>query len=128
MTLIDHIILLPSALAVFGFIWHMAYHTFFMEDKSEDIFKLDVDTNNKQGQISIMKNIADKLAEIRQCFLGNLRYADPNDPINLARAEELGVKGFTIQSLDEALADAIADCQDAHYEYLLEESREGASL
>lgn len=75
-----------------------------------------------------MKNIADKLAEIRQCFLGNLRYADPNDPINLARAEELGVKGFTIQSLDEALADAIADCQDAHYEYLLEESREGASL
>jgi hypothetical protein len=49
MTLIDHIILLPSAIAVFGFIWHMTYETFFAEDKSEDLFKLVVDNNNKQG-------------------------------------------------------------------------------
>jgi hypothetical protein len=49
MTIIDHIILLPSALAVFGFICHMTYDIFFADDKSEDIFKLDVDTNNKQG-------------------------------------------------------------------------------
>jgi hypothetical protein len=49
MTLIDHIILLPSAVAVFGFIWHMTYETFFTEDTSEDLFKLDVDNDNKEG-------------------------------------------------------------------------------
>jgi len=49
MTIIDHIILLPSALAVFGFICHMTYDIFFADDKSEDIFKLDVDKSIEQN-------------------------------------------------------------------------------
>lgn len=75
-----------------------------------------------------MRTIAEQIAQVKQCFLGNMRYADPNDPINLERAKELGIPGFTIQSFEEALADAIDGVKDYHYECLLEESREGASL
>lgn len=59
---------------------------------------------------------------------GNVRYADPYDRINLERGKELGVKGFTVQSAEEALADIICDLQDLEHEICLNGSMEGASL
>jgi len=59
---------------------------------------------------------------------GNVRYADPYDRINLERGKELGVKGFTVQSAEEALADIICDLQDLEHELCLNGSMEGASL
>ena len=59
---------------------------------------------------------------------GNVRYADPYDRINLERSKELGVKGFTVQSAEEALADIICDLQDLEHEICLNGSMEGASL
>ena len=59
---------------------------------------------------------------------GNVRYADPYDRINLERGNELGVKGFTVQSAEEVLADIICDLQDLEHELCLNGSMEGASL
>ena len=59
---------------------------------------------------------------------GNVRYADQYDRINLERGKELGVKGFTVQSAEEALADIICDLQDLEHEICLNGSMEGASL
>ena len=59
---------------------------------------------------------------------GNVRYADPYDRINLERGKELGVKGFTVQSAEEALADIICDLQDLEHELCLNGAMEGASL
>ena len=59
---------------------------------------------------------------------GNVRYADPYDRINLERGKELGVKGFTIQSAEEVLADIICELQDLEHELCLNGSMEGASL
>ena len=59
---------------------------------------------------------------------GNVRYADPYDRINLERGKELGVKGFTVQSAEEVLADIICDLQDLEHEICLNGSMEGASL
>ena len=59
---------------------------------------------------------------------GNVRYADPYDRINIERGEELGVKGFTVQSAEEALADLIVDLQSLEQELCINSSMEGASL
>ena len=59
---------------------------------------------------------------------GNMRYADPFDRINLEKGAQLGVRGFTTQSAEEALADLICDLQDLEHELCLNGSMEGASL
>ena len=59
---------------------------------------------------------------------GNVRYADPYDRANIERGMELGVKGFTVQSAEEALADLIVDLQSLEQELCINGSMEGASL
>jgi len=70
----------------------------------------------------------EKLQTILDIARGNMRYADPNDRVNLEKGERLGVRGFTTQSVEEALADLICDLQDFEYELCLNGSMEGASL
>ena len=70
----------------------------------------------------------EKLKAILDMAHGNMRYADPFDRMNLEKGSELGVKGFTTQSVEEALADLICDLQDFEHELLLNGSMEGASL
>ncbi len=71
-------------------------------------------------------------AQIRQesaeIVAGNLRYADPFDRMNLERGKQVGVKGFTIQSAEEALADIIMDLQSLEQEAMIEGSMQSAQL
>ena len=66
--------------------------------------------------------------EIANIVHGNLRYADPFDKMNLERGKQVGVKGFTIQSAEEALADIIMDLQDLEHEVMIEGSMQSAQL
>ena len=66
--------------------------------------------------------------EIAEIVHGNLRYADPFDKMNLERGEQVGVKGFTIQSAEEALADIIMDLQSLEQEAMIEGSMQSAQL
>lgn len=70
----------------------------------------------------------EKLKAILDMAHGNMRYADPFDRTNLERGLQLGVEGFTAQSVEEALADLICDLQDFEHELCLNASMEGASL
>ena len=73
------------------------------------------------NQAQIRKEIADIVH-------GNLRYADPFDKMNLERGKQVGVKGFTIQSAEEALADIIMDLQSLEQEVMIEGSMQSAQL
>jgi len=66
--------------------------------------------------------------EIAEIVAGNLRYADPFDRMNLERGKQVGVKGFTIQSAEEALADIIMDLQSLEQEAMIEGSMQSAQL
>jgi len=66
--------------------------------------------------------------EIAEIVAGNLRYADPFDKMNLERGKQVGVKGFTIQSAEEALADIIMDLQSLEQEAMIEGSMQSAQL
>lgn len=66
--------------------------------------------------------------EIAEIVAGNLRYADPFDRMNLERGKQVGVKGFTIQSAEEALADIIMDLQSLEQEVMIEGSMQSAQL
>ena len=66
--------------------------------------------------------------EIADIVAGNLRYADPFDRMNLERGKQVGVKGFTIQSAEEALADIIMDLQSLEQEVMIEGSMQSAQL
>ena len=66
--------------------------------------------------------------EIAEIVAGNLRYADPFDKMNLERGKQVGVKGFTIQSAEEALADIIMDLQKLEEEVMIEGSMQSAQL
>ena len=65
--------------------------------------------------------------EIAEIVAGNLRYADPFDRMNLERGKQVGVKGFTIQSAEEAL-DIIMDLQSLEQEAMIEGSMQSAQL
>ena len=66
--------------------------------------------------------------EIAEVVAGNLRYADPFDRMNLERGKQVGVKGLTIQSAEEALADIIMDLQSLEQEAMIEGSMQSAQL
>ena len=66
--------------------------------------------------------------EIAEIVAGNLRYADPFDKMNLERGKQVGVKGFTVQSAEEALADIIMDLQSLEQEAMIEGSMQSAQL
>jgi len=66
--------------------------------------------------------------EIAEIVAGNLRYADPFDRMNLERGKQVGVKGFTIQSAEEALADIMMDLQSLEQEAMIEGSMQSAQL
>jgi len=66
--------------------------------------------------------------EIAEIVAGNLRYADPFDRMNLERGKQVGVKGFTVQSAEEALADIIMDLQSLEQEAMIEGSMQSAQL
>ena len=66
--------------------------------------------------------------EIAEIVAGNLRYADPFDRMNLERGKQVGVKGFTIQSAEEALADIIMELQSLEQEAMIEGSMQSAQL
>ena len=71
-------------------------------------------------------------SEIRIMILnivnGNIRYANPADPINLKRAEDLGVDYFTIQSAEEVLEDIIVDLTSLQSELRKESSLQSANI
>ncbi len=70
--------------------------------------------------------------EIRQTIMqvvhGSIRYANPADPINLKRAEDLGVDYFTIQSAEEVLEDIIVDLTSLQSELRKESSLQSANI
>jgi hypothetical protein len=66
--------------------------------------------------------------EIAQIVSGNLRYSDPFDKMNLEKGQAVGVKGFTTQSAEEALADIIMDLQSLEREVMIEGSMQSAQL
>ena len=66
--------------------------------------------------------------EIAEIVAGNLRYADPFDRMNLERGKQVGVRGFTIQAAEEALADIIMDLQSLEQEAMIEGSMQSAQL
>ena len=71
-------------------------------------------------------------SEIRGMILnivkGNLRWCDPSDPINLKKAEELGVDYFTMESAEEILDDIITDLTSLRDELRIESSFQSAQL
>lgn len=71
-------------------------------------------------------------SEIRAMILnivkGNLRWCDPSDPINLKKAEGLGIDYFTTQSAEEVLADIISDLTNLQDEIRIESSFQSAQL
>ena len=71
-------------------------------------------------------------SEIRAMILnlvkGNLRWCDPSDPINLKKAEDLGIDYFTTQSAEEVLEDIIKDSTSLQDEIRIESSFQSAQL
>ena len=71
-------------------------------------------------------------SEIRAMILnlvkGNLRWCDPSDPINLKKAEDLGIDYFTTQSAEEVLEDIIKDLTSLQDEIRIESSFQSAQL
>jgi hypothetical protein len=59
---------------------------------------------------------------------GNLRWCDPSDPINLKKAEDLGIDYFTTQSAEEVLDDIISDLTSLQDELKIESSFQSAQL
>ena len=66
--------------------------------------------------------------EIAGIVAGNLRYADPFDRMNLEKGEQVGVKGFTVQSAEEVLDDIICDLTSLRDEIRIESSFQSAQL
>jgi hypothetical protein len=67
-------------------------------------------------------------AEILNLVQGNLRWCDPTDPINLKKAEDLGIDYFTSQSAEEVLKDIIRDLTTLQNELKMESSFQSAQL
>jgi len=71
-------------------------------------------------------------SEIRIMILnivnGNIRYANPADPINVKKAEDLGIDYFTTQSAEEVLGDIICDLTNLQDELRIESSFQSAQL
>ena len=70
--------------------------------------------------------------EIRQTIMqivhGNIRYANPADPMNLKKAEDLGIDYFTTQSAEEVLDDIIVDLTALQDELRIESSFQSANI
>lgn len=70
--------------------------------------------------------------EIRAMILnivnGNIRYANPADPMNVKKAEDLGIDYFTTQSAEEVLEDIILDLTTLQDEIRIESSFQSAQL
>ena len=71
-------------------------------------------------------------SEIRSMILhlvkGNLRWCDPSDPINLKKAEDLGIDYFTTESAEEVLDGIIRDLTKLQKELKKESSFQSAQL
>ena len=71
-------------------------------------------------------------SEIRAMILnlvkGNLRWCDPGDPMNVKKAEDLGIDYFTTQSAEEVLDDIITDLTSLQDELRIESSFQSAQL
>lgn len=67
-------------------------------------------------------------AMISNLVEGNLRWCDPADPINLKKAEDLGIDYFTTQSAEEVLDDIISDLTSLQDELRIESSFQSAQL
>ena len=71
-------------------------------------------------------------SEIRIMILnivnGNIRYANPVDPTNVKKAEDLGIDYFTTQSAEEVLDDIIVDLTALQDELRIESSFQSAQL
>ena len=70
--------------------------------------------------------------EIRQTIMqvvhGNIRYANPADPMNVKKAEDLGIDYFTTQSAEEVLDDIIVDLSALQGELKRESSLQSANI
>ena len=53
---------------------------------------------------------------------GNIRYANPADPMNVKKVEDLGIDYFTTQSAEEVLDDIITDLTSLQDELRIESS------
>ena len=67
-------------------------------------------------------------AMISNLVEGNLRWCDPNDPINLKKAEDLGIDYFTTQSAEEVLEDIILDLTTLQDDIRIQSSFQSAQL
>ena len=71
-------------------------------------------------------------SEIRIMILnivnGNIRYANPADPVNVKKAEDLGIDYFVTQSAEEVLDDIITDLTSLQDELRIESSFQSAQL
>lgn len=67
-------------------------------------------------------------AMIMNIVSGNIRYANPADPINLRKAEQLGVDYITTQTAEEVLEDIILDLTSLQDELRIESSFQSAQL
>ena len=71
-------------------------------------------------------------SEIRIMILnivnGNIRYANPADPMNVKKAEDLGIDYFTTQSAEEDLDDIITDLTSLQDNLRIESSFQSAQL
>ena len=67
-------------------------------------------------------------AMISNLVEGNLRWCDPKDPINVKKAEDLGIDYFTTQSAEEVLEDIILDLTSLQDEIRIESSFQSAQL
>ena len=66
--------------------------------------------------------------DILDIVSGNLRWADPNDELNLRRAKEYNIKHFTLQSSEEVLRDIICDLTLLQDELRIESSFQSANI
>lgn len=71
-------------------------------------------------------------SEIRIMILnivnGNIRWCNPADPINLKKAEQLGVDYITTQTAEEVLEDIILDLTTLQDEIRIESSFQSANI
>ena len=71
-------------------------------------------------------------SEIRAMIMnivhGNLRWCNPADPINVRKAEQLGVDYITTQTAEEVLDDIISDLTRFQDEIRIESSFQSAQL
>ena len=71
-------------------------------------------------------------SEIRAMIMnivhGNIRYANPADPMNVKKAEDLGIDYFTTQSAEAVLDDIIIDLTALQNELRIESSFQSAQL